>query len=280
MWLLLNKNILDNFEISNQFTYILKIDKTNFLVGKNNSGKSYFLRFLLKNSLKIYENNEELIKDIKEIILSDKNIDLNFLSKLENEKIVEFCNLFGNYDRLLDKANSSKIDTSVRYLNGYDTKEYNYQDEEQLMNELQPLFKYLKVTPNKVELNTKIIPRYKEIKSQILRELKEIVSNSITSLDDNDIIKFGKYMNNIDVKVKIPKYYFPIFRSIRHPLKDIHNAYDENTKKDVYRERITSEYELEDDINIITGLNFYVVRTNNKNQLHVGLILIKLKNTI
>ncbi len=35
MWLLLNKNILDNFEISNQSTYILKIDKTNFLVGKN-----------------------------------------------------------------------------------------------------------------------------------------------------------------------------------------------------------------------------------------------------
>ena len=38
MWLLLNKNILDNFEIGNQSTYILKIDKTNFLVGKNNSG--------------------------------------------------------------------------------------------------------------------------------------------------------------------------------------------------------------------------------------------------
>ena len=35
MWLLLNKNILDNFEISNQSTYILKIYKTNFLVGKN-----------------------------------------------------------------------------------------------------------------------------------------------------------------------------------------------------------------------------------------------------
>lgn len=263
MWLLLNKNILDNIEISNQSTYILKIDKTNFLVGKNNSGKSYLLRFLLKNSLKIYEDNETLIKDIKEIILSDKNIDLDFLSKLENEKIVQLCNLFDNYNRLLDKANSSKIDTGATYLNGYNTKVYNYQNEGKLMNELQPLFKYLKVTPNKFELNTRIIPRYKEIKSQILRELKEIVSNSITSLDDNDIIKFGKYMNNIDVKVKIPKYYFPIFRSIRHPLKDIHNAYDENTKKDIYKERIISEYELENDINIITGLNFYQEYKNN-----------------
>ena len=233
MWLLLNKNILDNFVISNQFTYILKIDKTNFLVGKNNSGKSYLLRFLLKNSLKIYEDNEALIKDIKEIILSDKNIDLNFLSKLENEKIVEFCNLFANYDRLLDKANSSKIDTGATYLAGYNTKAYSYPNEIQLIQELQPLFQYLKVTPNKVELNTRIIPKYEEIKSQILKELKETVSNNITTLDDKDIIKFGKYMNNIDVKVKIPKYYFPIFRSIRHPLKDINDAYDENTKKDI-----------------------------------------------
>ncbi len=56
---------------------------------------------------------------------------------------MEFCNLFGNYDRLLDKANFSKIDTSVRYLNGYNAKAYNYQNEEQLMNELQP-FKEVK----------------------------------------------------------------------------------------------------------------------------------------
>ena len=33
MWLLLSDNILDKFNIKNQSTYLLKIDKTNFLVG-------------------------------------------------------------------------------------------------------------------------------------------------------------------------------------------------------------------------------------------------------
>ena len=56
MWLLLGENILDKFNIDNQSTYLLKVDKTNFLVGKNNSGKSYFLRFLLMNAIKIYND--------------------------------------------------------------------------------------------------------------------------------------------------------------------------------------------------------------------------------
>ena len=85
MWLLLNKNILDNFVISNQFTYILKIDKTNFLVGKNNSGKSYLLRFLLKNSLKIYEDNEAKINpmytSVNDILKNLDNITTDDLKK-------------------------------------------------------------------------------------------------------------------------------------------------------------------------------------------------------
>ena len=86
MWLLLGENILDKFNIDNQSTYLLKVDKTNFLVGKNNSGKSYFLRFLLMNAIKIYNDKIELINDLKQAILSNE-INFELFDRIENTNI-------------------------------------------------------------------------------------------------------------------------------------------------------------------------------------------------
>ena len=85
-------NVVDDIKMCS-FIFPALVKKDNLCIGISTNGR-----------------NPESAKCIKEIILSDKNIDLDFLSKLENEKIVKLCNLFDNYNRLLDKANSSKID--------------------------------------------------------------------------------------------------------------------------------------------------------------------------
>ncbi len=103
MWLLLGENILDKFNIDNQSTYLLKVDKTNFLVGKNNSGKSYFLRFLLMNAIKIYNDKIELINDLKQAILSNE-INFELFDRIENTNINALSERYKKYITLLDKA--------------------------------------------------------------------------------------------------------------------------------------------------------------------------------
>lgn len=257
MWLLLKENILDKFNIDSKSTYLLKIDKTNFLVGKNNSGKSYFLRFLLTNSLKIYNDIIELSEDLKTIILSDSTIDFEFFSKFNNVKFKKMYEEYYRYIMLLDKADKAKIDTGATYFSGYNTKAYHYNNENELLIELRPLFDFLNVKERIDELNIQIIAKYEEIKSKILKDFKETLISQLDILKDEEIIKFGSKMGQIIEKEQIEKYYFPILRNIRHPLKKIQNTYDDSTKIDIYKERTISEYNFKDDIKIVTGLNFY-----------------------
>lgn len=258
MWLLVKENILGKFNIDSKSTYLLKIDKTNFLVGKNNSGKSYFLKFLLNNSIKVYKDVIELSEDLETIILSDSSIDFEFFSKFNNTKFKKIYEEYYRYIRLLDKANNEKIDTGSTYLNGYNTKAYRYNNENELLIELSPLFDFLNIDKRTDELNIKIIARYEEVKTEILNKFKETLVNQLDVLGEEEIIKLGSKMGPIIEKEEpIEKYYFPILRNIRHPLKNVQSAYDDSTKIDIYKERTISECDFKEDIEIVTGLNFY-----------------------
>lgn len=258
MWLLVKENILGKFNIDSKSTYLLKIDKTNFLVGKNNSGKSYFLKFLLNNSIKVYKDVIELSEDLETIILSDSSIDFEFFSKFNNTKFKKIYEEYYRYIRLLDKANNEKIDTGSTYLNGYNTKAYRYNNENELLIELSPLFDFLNIDKRTDELNIKIIARYEEVKTEILNKFKETLVNQLDVLGEEEIIKLGSKMGPIIEKEEpIEKYYFPILRNIRHPLKNVQSTYDDSTKIDIYKERTISECDFKEDIEIVTGLNFY-----------------------
>ena len=69
MWLLLSKNIDSKFSIDKDYTYLVDLKKINIIIGKNNSGKSYFMREILKNTIAIL-NREEF----KEIVISGTNM--------------------------------------------------------------------------------------------------------------------------------------------------------------------------------------------------------------
>ena len=66
MWLLLQNDIAKKFKFSKKYTYLLDLKKINIIVGKNNSGKSYFIREIIKNSINIVDRYE-----IKNIVFSN-----------------------------------------------------------------------------------------------------------------------------------------------------------------------------------------------------------------
>ena len=146
MWVLLGENILDKFNIDNQSTYLLKVDKTNFLMRKNNSGKSYFLRFLLMNAIKIYIDKIELINDLKQAILSNE-INFELFDRIENTNINALSERYKTYITLLDKAYDSKKDSNSRYISN-NQKSYDYENEHELLKEMKPLFDYLDIKQN------------------------------------------------------------------------------------------------------------------------------------
>ena len=80
MWLLLKEDISKLFK--SEYTYLFPINKNNFFIGKNNSGKSYFSRFLMKNTIKIYKNKSELKDEISDQIRTLK------MDKLATQKMI------------------------------------------------------------------------------------------------------------------------------------------------------------------------------------------------
>ena len=86
MWLLLKENLSNKFKNECNYTYLFPINKNNFFIGKNNSGKSYFSRFLMKNTIKIYRDKSELMEEICQKILNVKSKIITFTG-LRNKKI-------------------------------------------------------------------------------------------------------------------------------------------------------------------------------------------------
>ena len=265
MWALLNESISSEFNTTNQLTFLLNLDKTNLFVGKNNCGKSFFLRFLLKNIKKIYSSKEELVEDLKTELLNIDVTNIHVIAKLENLKIRQCYEKYNNLIKLLENVLNSKKDTNSRYVSS-NKQVYNYTNEKQLLEEIEPLFEFLGIkSQQKYKLDTEIVPKHKDIKNLLLEKLKEDVSILINDLDDMDIVSISVLLNDVAVQQKSEKYYFPILRSIRHPLKDTKNSNDEFSNQDIYKNRVISEYDLDKEIKVITGLNFY--RDYKKNLL-------------
>ena len=262
MWLLLKENISNKFKNESKYTYLFPINKNNFFIGKNNSGKSYFGRFLMKNTIAVYVEKSDLIKDIEENIINVPSKIIEF-KDLQNKKIDEFVNKFLEYERLLKTIDESKRDSgnSIRYLSGGYIKQYNYQNSEQLYREIVPLLSFLGLSSDNIRnvLNSKVVPEKLEIQNKIVSDFKNGLVELLYSIPDEEIYELGDLLIRLDFLKnrgnRSEKYFIPVMRSIRHPEKDV--AVTEE-KEDIYKRRSALEYELnEEEIKIVTGLGFY-----------------------
>ena len=263
MWLLLKEDLSKKFKNECNYTYLFPINRNNFFIGKNNSGKSYFSRFLMKNSIKIYRSKDELIEEISDNMMNVPRYILEFKG-LKNKRVNDFVNQFLEYERLLANIDNSKIDTgnSIRYLSGGgEIKQYNYENSEQLFVDIQPLLTFLGLFKDNIRntLNSDVIPKKSEIQNRIVSEFRDGFIDELNNIPDDEIYELGDLLIRLEfLKDRINdanKYYIPVMRSIRHPEKDVTVTEE---KDDIYKTRSILEYQLDQkEINVITGLGFY-----------------------
>lgn len=145
MWLLLKRNIKEIFKNDENYTYIFPINKFNFFVGKNNSGKSYFMRFILNNYVKLYTGIEDVkisiinqVENLK-IIPPEKNFKNEQISEVYNENV----QLLSVLKEIIDTAREDRF---VQYSNNI--VKHKYENFYELKRKIKPLIKFLKYSEN------------------------------------------------------------------------------------------------------------------------------------
>lgn len=264
MWLLLKEDLSRKFKNNSGYTYLFPINKNNFFIGKNNSGKSYFSRFLMKNTIKIYTDKNILIGDIASAILNVPR-EIVVFKNLKNKRLNEFTNKFLNYEILLKKIDSSKKETGRSTIIGLsmanEIKHYNYSNSNELFEEIKPLLEFLNLQEENTSsiLDSHVIPKKSEIQNRIVSEFRDGFIDELNNIPDDEIYELGDLLIRLEfLKDRINdanKYYIPVMRSIRHPEKDVTVTEE---KDDIYKTRSILEYQLDQkEINVITGLGFY-----------------------
>lgn len=268
MWLLLKRNIKEIFKNDENYTYIFPINKFNFFVGKNNSGKSYFMRFILNNYVKLYTD----IEDAKMSIINQvQNLKIIPQGKnFENEKILEIYNENLQLMHILQKIiDSATEDNRILHVSSMRLKSHNYQDLSNLLQEIKPLIKFLKYSENiyidEEFLDVYIYPKQSEIKEKIVENFKIKIIEYINTLDSNNVHEIGElyflFGDVKDIEEQNTTYYIPTTRGLRNPLKDTSSN---EIQEDIYKNRTLSEYKFNTSkIEVVTGLDLYTTYKKN-----------------
>lgn len=264
MWLLLKEDLSKNFKNECNYTYLFPINKNNFFIGKNNSGKSYFSRFLMKNTIKIYIDKNRLIEEICNTIMSIQREIIEF-KDLRNKKLNNLVCNYLKYEELLEKIDRSKKETGRSTIIGFgaanEIKHYNYINSNELFEEIKPLLVFLNLEGQNINsiLDSHVVAKKLEIQNRILSEFRDGFIEQLNNIPDDEIYELGDLLIRLEFLKNrsndTNKYYIPVMRSIRHPEKDVTVTEE---KDDIYKTRSILEYQLdEEEINVVTGLGFY-----------------------
>lgn len=274
MWILLRNNISQKFNFNKSHTYLLELSKINILVGKNNSGKSYLMREIIKDTIKILNRDE-----IKNMIFEDKNF--RTLNQIEAfTEIQEFKTFNKKYISMLkqiEEFDKRKRETGSSSFGGeYSGKIYNFTNFDELKSNSKELLEYLGfgLDTEYRQFSDQVIHGRTILVEKIVREYKEIIFTEYDNMPDESIYQFGEilynfgYVNTLlaeynnfysssDETREFYKNYIPILRNIRHPLKNTKDR-DNCNNDNIFKNRIIDEYQYnEKDVNVITGLDFY-----------------------
>lgn len=273
MWLLLKNNISLDFKFNKCCTYLLPLSKVNIIVGKNNSGKSYLMRQIIKNTISVLNRDK-----IKEYVFEDKNFKEPKLLKIF-EKVTSYTeinNKYLNILRQIENFNLAKYETGSTVFGVGPI--YSFHNFNELVNDSKELIEYTNIQKINFseEFSNKIVHQRKKLTEKVIQEYRELLINQYDDIDDEEIYQFGEvlyafgYVKSItDEFIQlynqpntegIPdtfKNYIPLMRSIRDPLKNPKEKLNQPTEN-IFKNRILQEYEYnENEVNVITGLDFY-----------------------
>ena len=275
MWLLLKNNISLDFKFNKCCTYLLPLSKVNIIVGKNNSGKSYLMRQIIKNTISVLNRDK-----IKEYVFEDKNFKEPKLLKIF-EKVTSYTeinNKYLNILRQIENFNLAKYETGSTVFGVGPI--YSFHNFNELVNDSKELIEYTNIQKINFseEFSNKIVHQRKKLTEKVIQEYRELLINQYDDIGDEEIYQFGEvlyafgYVKSItDEFIQlynqpntegIPdtfKNYIPLMRSIRDPLKNPKEKLNQPTEN-IFKNRILQEYEYnENEVNVITGLDFYLI---------------------
>lgn len=183
------------------------LGKVNIFIGANNSGKSRFMRYLLKHksflrtkNQNYYEKIRQLIKEFDEIYqfvrqykinisfrklnqLSDKNkVILNFASIIEkgsgvlNYNVDFFINAKKSLNEKLNKKDFIDIEDFTYYLDFFKYLKY-YK-----INQIQRLFRVELSSSNLLDKNNPVYKQHLSLINNIILSLEELTENEVKSI--------------------------------------------------------------------------------------------------
>jgi predicted ATP-dependent endonuclease of OLD family len=211
----------------NQMYYLPNINEINIIIGSNNSGKSRFMRYLMKS---------ENLKGVVNLIEVNNKIDAyNSLVERFNNDIQEYINEYNNYSRRTiivgeDEERKKRDDFEANKLTSISNSNYS------IINE--------KLRQNENHLN--LLRKYKVSDSQFknFTILKELI--------------YKEYSN-------FKSYYIPTLRSA-HSLFHLNDGVIKKIEDDIYLETLYYHYELRNSkVEIFTGLHLYNNILNTRN---------------
>lgn len=258
MWVLFKTDISQEFETD--YTRLLPINKINFIIGKNNSGKSYFMRHIIKNVICVFHSKDEIIDIIKNDIKRTK-INYNEYCKSLNFEISSLASFFSisldKLDKLKQTAERASRGVAFGTYGSYDNFNYSKIDED-----VEKFLKHIGIFIEKLDITNNLdIHLMRDYNKTITLVEENFIENILSICDKVSIEKLhelGFIFNLLESKDQIPSNlqlnYLPIVRSLRHPLK--HN-FEKNDLEDCYKKRIMFEYNYDENLNVITGLDFY-----------------------
>lgn len=258
MWVLLNKNLRESFET--KYTYLVPINKNNFYLGKNNSGKSYFMRYILKNTVKIYNTKEEVIDSLKKYI-DEKDFDIK---NLKNSYYEDICGIYAKYQEKNDLYNAiiegAQLNgTRTLGPSGYPHYKYTNINE----NKVGVLLNYLDINTDQEQLeeilNSKFMTKKDELRKHLSNKFKNELNEYIDKFEDDKIFELGQLFSDVEYfsinNISFNIIYIPIMRGLRNPIKSIRKK---EIKEDIYKARVEEEFQFDTKkVKVISGLNFY-----------------------
>lgn len=255
MWVLLSEAIDDNIKVNDSNLKLIKIEKTTFLVGKNNSGKSYLLRNILKKAIKMYKNREEVITDLKESLKSYHNKKYEDFNEISDKTISDYLSKYTEMNKLITELDLTKKNTGRIFIDdGLSVYSFDNSLIEKCSVNVLP---ELGIRSDSHELCKKVANKAPELTLKLFNNFLDLVVENIDNINDENLTKMGKFLVDVKVQYQLEKYYFPVNRMIRHPLKNPNEKYQDGQNDDIFSKRFIKEYGFNDTIHVVTGLKFY-----------------------
>lgn len=250
------------FVNSKQIDFLPNFNTINLFIGANNSGKSRFMRFLMKQK-KAY-----FIEDFSALIENFKNID-SYIDSLSNDIVLHNKKYLTQYGLEYDQNSFINGNSIIFNKFNWTSQQIAVCNTNSTVKELKKITYLIKV----LQIHNKIIKQYSASTNKPILLLKrsepivEEIDSRVLEMISNYALIIEHALQKRAYKELIKNIYIPTLRT-SHSIfqQNITNGGYKKIREDIFLETIIRNYKLnENEIDIFTGLNLYYEVLNARN---------------